>query len=659
MLFEPIKINRVTLKNRIVIPAITMGFSADGQVTDRLIQLYQQRAQGGAGLIMIGGVAVQASGVYGGFLSIHNDDYIAGHEELTRHIHDAGSRAGIQLFHSGGYSSGFLTGQEVIAPSAVPSGLTGHTPREMTVEDIEQCIADFGEAAIRGKKAGYDLVEVINSAGYLINQFLSPQTNKRTDQYGGSFANRMRFGLEVIRNIRFRLGPDFAIAVRLGGSDFVTGGNTWKEMGLYARELEQSGVDLFNVTGGWHESKIPQIQSDVPRGAYAYLAAKIKAQVQVPVVASNRINDPVIAQEILENSQADLVSVARGFLADAEWGIKARGKGNIRRCIACMACLSRLFQNQPLLCAINPQCGYEEERVLEKTDYPRKLLIIGAGPAGLEAARVAALRGHKVTVWEKEAFIGGQWNLAAIPPGKGEFASLLDYYQVELARLKVNLCLNHSADIQKTAAENPDAIIVATGAIPVSPDFSYSPDMEIVDAWDVLQGHKLRGPRITIIGGGSTGTETALFLAEKGAIDMETLRFLVLHQVEDLDTIQDLLTRGTYQVNIVEMKKSLAQDMSKAVRWLALKQIRSMGITPYLGFQVRSITGDSVVVVKDGLEEIIPSDTVVMALGSQANDRLYRELKSLVPEVYLIGDAAGPGRVLEAIHQAFEIASRI
>jgi len=665
MLFDKITIGNIGLKNRIVMPAVDLGYCPDGKVNDRIINFYIERAQGGAGLIMVGGAAIESRGIYKSLMSIHNDELIPGHKLLTSRVKSEGAHVGIQLFHAGRYSFGFTKGKEVVAPSAIPSKLTHHTPHELNIEEIYQIIIHFADAAERAQKAGYEVVEVISSAGYLINQFLSPVTNQRNDEYGGTLEKRMRFGIEVIHEIRQRVGPDMILSVRLGADDFMPGGNTWREMSLFARELEKASVNLLNVNGGWHESQVPQIQAEVPRGAYTYLAAKIKKAVSIPVAASNRINSPRIAEEILKNGQADLVSVARGFMADPYWAVKAQmGKAQIiRRCIGCMTCLDRVFgeesKGNDVLCAINPCCGREKETSILTSTTPRQVLVIGAGPAGLEAARVAALKGHRVSIWEKDNKIGGQWNLAAIPPGKSEFSSLLDYYKNILQDLGVEIKLNNLVNISSVKAANPDIVLVATGARPLKPDIAIEDGPRVVNAWEVLKGKPVVGPNIVVIGGGSVGCETALFLAEKGTIDASTLKFMMMHQMENTDVIHDLLTRGSFRVTVVEMEKGVARDMGKTMRWTILKHMQTMGIKILDQTTVKEITPEGVKVSRNGEDTFIDANMVVTAVGSRSETALYEELKNELSEVYLLGDATGPAKVKDAIHGAFNLVNKL
>ncbi|HZK43713.1 MAG TPA: NAD(P)/FAD-dependent oxidoreductase [Syntrophomonadaceae bacterium] len=665
MLFENVNVGNIALKNRIVMPAINLGYCTDGKVNDRLINFYTERAKGGAGLIMIGGTAIEAQEVWGGFVSIHDDSFIEGHQKLTTTLKKHGALVGIQLFHAGRYSYAFAYGHDIKAPSAIMSPVSKQIPQEITIDEIQETIHLFGQAALRAKKAGYDVIEVIASAGYLINQFYSPVTNKRTDEYGGSLENRMRFGLEVIKEIRHQVGNDMTLSIRLGGSDFVPEGNTWREMTKFASELEKASLDMINVTGGWHESRIPQIQAEVPRGAYTYLATKIKDAVSIPVVASNRINNPETAEAILLSGKADMVSVGRGFIADPEWAVKAEaGRANtIRSCIGCMICLDKLFDhtaiNQGVTCTVNPSCGLEAENSITKTSNPLQILVIGAGPAGLETARVAATKGHRVTLLEKESKIGGQWNIASVPPGKSEFHSLLIYYENILPELGVKILFNTLAETKLIQEINPDKIVVATGATPSTAPFAIDKEVNIVEAWEVLAGKPIAGSEIVVIGGGSVGCETALHIAELGTIDADTLKFLMLHQAESPETLYNLLTKGSYNVTLIEMEKYLARDMGRSTRWTVMKHMQTMGIKIMNETIVKEVNTDGVKVLRNGEEILLKTDTVVTALGSTPNTSLYQELKQMFSDVHLVGDAVTPAKALDAIHQAFLLAKQL
>ncbi|MGI6468243.1 MAG: FAD-dependent oxidoreductase [Syntrophomonadaceae bacterium] len=658
MLFEPIKIHNLTVKNRIVMPGFHLNYAQQGAITDKLVNFYKARAKGGAGLLMVGGAAVDPEGVFAGWISIHDDSLIPGHKRLTDAVKAYGARVGLQLLHQGRYSAGFTEGKEVVAPSAVASRMTGHVPRELTRAEIEKVIQDFGAAAKRAREAGYDLVEISSSAGYLINQFLSPFTNQRQDEYGGSLQNRMRFGLEVLAEVRRQVGPDFPISVRLGGQDYIKGGASLEDVQAFARELEKAGVNLFNVTGGWHETFIPQLNGEVPAAAFSYMAGKIKSQVKIPVVASNRIAAPEIAEQLLLEGKADMVSVARGLVADPEWPDKAqKGHKPIRKCIACMLCLDQIFKRQPVICSVNPLCGSDDEAV-PAAAVKKRILVVGAGPAGLEAACTLAERGHAVTLMEKQQEIGGQWRLAAVPPGKADFMSLLDYYNQRLAAAGVELITGKTATPEEIRAFGADLIIIASGAQPIEEVPFPCEGVQVLQAWEVLAGTPVKGDNIVIVGGGSVGCETALYLAQQGALDADTAKFMLIHEVEPAEEIRKLLLTGKYKVAIIEQQKNLARDMNNASRWLLMKDLNLFGVKIYNQASVESVSASGMVLKQGDKSLTIKADTVVLALGARSDNALYEALAGQ-PEVYLIGDARSPGKVHEAIHAAFKLACEL
>lgn len=658
MLFDTLAWAGITSKNRVIMPAIHQGFAERGFVNDRILAFYNARAAGGAGMIFTGGAAVLEADSLAGMLSIHSDLHIPGHLKLSSAIKNHGALAGIQLFHPGRYSYAYKSGHEIVAPSAVASRLNGQMPRALETEEVYECAENIANCAVRAREAGYDLVEVIMSAGYLLSQFLSPLTNLRRDEFGGDLEARMRFPLLVIDRIHSLAGSDYPVSVRLGAHDFMPDGNTMAESVLLACRLEDHGVLMLNVTGGWHEAPVPQLASMVPRGGYSYLAAAIKKEVSIPVAASNRINDPAVAERILQLGQADLITVARGHLADPEWVNKASSgrSQNIRRCIGCMACMDELFEFGQLICAINPECGHEERLPQAARRAGEHLLVIGAGPAGLEASCRAAEKGCKVTLAESQERIGGQWNLALIPPGKSEFQSLIDYYAAEIARLDVELLLSCRVTPENLDTFPAGPVIVATGARPFRPDLPGSEKNNVLHAWEVLAGRMPRGPEIVVVGGGSTGCETAVHLAEMGTLDSDALRFLMLYSAESAECLKRLLTTGAYRVKIIEEQPRLAADMGLASRWPLLTHLEHLGIEVITGHRVREIR-DNAVVTEDNsrCEHWHSANGVVLALGSRPEDSLYNQIRERRERVFLLGDATQPARVRDAIHGAFRL----
>jgi 2,4-dienoyl-CoA reductase (NADPH2) len=657
--FEPIKIGNLELKNRIVMPAMHLCYTPDGMVNERLIRYYETRARGGAGMVTLGGCTVDQLGSGPMMVGLHDDQFIEGLKEFTTRIRAAGAAVAAQLYQAGRYTHSMMSGQQPAAPSAIASRLTRETPRELTLEEIETVINDFGKAARRAKEAGFDAVEAIASAGYLICQFLSPLTNQRQDQYGGSWENRTRFGIEVVKKIREKTGPDFTVIVRLSGNDFMPGSNTNQEAAAFAALLEEAGVDCFNVTGGWHESRVPQITGELPRGGYAYLAGGIKRAVSVPVIASNRINDPLVAEAILTNHLADLVNMGRPLLADPELPNKtaAGDYPAIRRCIACnQGCLDMVFTFQDVHCTVNPLAGREGEVSIKPAESVKEILIIGGGPAGLETAYVAASRGHRVTLWEKNSRLGGNLSYAAMPPGKEDFITLLHFYEEMLARYGVTVLLNHEADAEEIVQTGADLVVLASGSLPVEAPFPVSNPQMIVSALEVLDGSVIPGEKVVVIGGGSVGCETAIAIAEMGAISAETVKFLLENDAETAEKIKELASRGTREVTLVEMEKGIGRDIGISTRWVVLKSVDRMGVQVLDQHLVKEVTDEGVLVEKDSTQTLLPADTVVLAIGAKANNQLAGELEGKVKELHVIGDALRPRKLTEAIREGFELA---
>ena len=661
-LFEPIRIGQIDLKNRIAMPAIHHSYTPDGFVNERLIKYYETRARGGAGLITVGGCTIDTLGQGPMMIGLHADSYIEGLKALARAIKDNGAAAAAQLYHSGRYTHSMMTGKQPLAPSAIASRLTRETPKEMTLEDIETVLENYAQAARRAREAGFDAVEILASAGYLICQFLSPVTNQRSDHYGGDWENRKRFGLEVVKRVRQAVGDDYTVNIRISGHDYVPDSNTNREAVLFAREVESAGVDCINVTGGWHESRVPQITGELPRGGFAYLARDIKKGVNIPVMASNRINDPLVAEEILKQGLADLVNMGRPLIADPDLPNKAaEGRfDSIRRCIACnQGCFDMVFTLQDVHCTVNPLAGREFETVIEAAENPRRVLIIGGGPAGMETARLAAARGHRVSLWEKGSRLGGHLSYAAMPPGKGDFITLLDYYESELPKSGVEIILNREAAADEIIAEKADVVVLATGARGAKPPFPVDESAQVVSALQILDGSVVPGDRVVIIGGGSVGCETAVTAAEMGTISAENLKFLMENDAESPERLKELLSRGTKEVTLIELEKGIGRDIGISTRWVTVKCIRRLGIRVLDQCAVKEVNKTGVLLEKEGTETLLPADTVALAIGAVAHNPLAEELEGKVAELHVIGDAREPRKITEAVREGFNLGREI
>ena len=667
ILFSPAQIGTLQLRNRLVMTPMHLGYSPKGEVNDQLVEFYRARARGGVGLIVVGGCGIDRIGNAFSMLQLDDDRFIPGLRRLVDAVHAEGAKIMPQLFQAGRYAHSVLTGQPSVAPSPIPSRLTGQTPEELTEEKIVEIIASFTTAAKRAQTAGLDGVEILASTGYLISQFLSPLTNQRTDRYGGDLQARMTFGLEVVEAVRVAVGPDYPIIVRVAGNDFMPGSHTNTESRAFCQALEKAGVNAINVTGGWHETPVPQLTMNVPPGAYAYLAHGIKQVVSIPVIACNRINTPGLAEEILQEGKADFIGMARPLLADPELPNKAMSghSERIRPCIGCnQGCLDYMFRMKPVSCLVNAEAG--QEIVLAPSSHSeitRKILVVGAGAAGMEFARVSTGRGHKVTIWEESERSGGQLTLAAAPPGRKDFLYLGTYLANACLELGVTIEYNVKATPENilTAVEEGkfDRVVIATGARPITPSIPIEEGVEVLQAWDVLTGSSKPGENVVIVGGGAVGVETALYLAESGTLDNETLRFLMLQHAETEKEIYRLLTQGSKKITVLEMAKGIGRDIGPSTRWSMLADLKRHKINCLDETAVLEVRSDGVLVESAGSQKILLADTVIFAVGSYSQNELYLALQGKMEYLSIIGDAARPRKALDAIHEAYSEAIKL
>lgn len=663
LLLSPLTVNKLELRNRMIMPATHLNYTPGGKVNDRLVAFYRERAKGGTALAVAGGAGI--NDLAGGpiLMSIKQDDDIPGLKRLADAVHEYGMFIGVQLYMAGAYAHSMLIGQQAISSSTHTSRFTREEARGMTLEEIAQVQDDFAAAAARAQEAGLDMVEILGSAGYLISQFLSPAINKREDEYGGSLENRMRFGLEVVKKVRERVGPDFCVGVRVAGNDFVPGGNTNPEAAAFAAACAAAGVDLINVTGGWHETRVPQLTTEVPLAGLAYLARGVKEAVNIPVAASNRVNHPAVGEEVLARGDADLICIARPLFADPEFPNKAaRGQAHlIRRCIACnQGCFDRIPQMQPAGCLMNPRTGREHEPGPQPVASPKRVLVVGGGAAGCEAALTAARRGHKVVLLEAGPQLGGQPVWYARPTDRPDFLNVPAYYEAALAAENLDMRLNTEVTPDLARALEPDVVIVATGARPAAPPIPGADGGQVLDSWEVLKGEALpRGRDIVVIGGGAVGLETALNLARRGALTPEQVYFLTLFKAETPEVIGELITKGSHRVTVLEMLPKVGKDIGKSTKWIVLGNLKRFGIKVRTKVTVNSIEPGAVNITQDGRDEKVPADCVVMATGVKPVNQLAEDLKSLGCEIKVIGDAAGAGSLLAAIEQGYQIGCEV
>ncbi len=653
-LFSPQRIGALEVKNRIVIPAMHLGYTVNGAVNDQLIRFYQERAKGGAGLIIVGGAHVHPSGMGGlNFLGIDDDSCVPGLKRLNDAMQAAGAKTAIQLFHAGRYAYSLLTGEKPVSASEVPYRASGDTPKALTVEEIKQIVTQFKDAARRAKEADYDAVELSGATGYLISQFLSPFTNQRTDEYGGSFQNRLRFAQEIIQAIKQELGQDYPIIFRLSFDDYVKGGNSLQDAKKIAKELEIAGVDALDMQVGWHESRVPTIDMKVPRAAFAYLSKEVKKEVTVPVMVTNMINSPVTADEIIQNGTADFICLGRPLIADPELPVKAlEGRlSEIRPCIACnQGCFDSVLKGAAVACMVNPMAGREDELEIKKSETPKNVMVIGSGPGGLEAARVLAERGHKVNLFEKENQLGGQLNLCHLPPGRKEFVSLIEYLTGEVKRLGIKIDSGVEVTSEMLTDIKPDAVVLASGSTKSVPPIKGIDLPHVTDAETVLKGEADLGPKTVVIGGGAVGCETALYIAEKGTMPPATAFFLMENGVLELEEALKYTKEGR-SVTIIEMLAKVGADFGGSHRWVNKQNLNKHHIGRLVNAKCLEITEKGVVISESDQEQTIEADTVVLATGYQPRNGLYKQLEGKIPEVLMVGDANGPRTCMEAIYE--------
>lgn len=672
-LLSSMQIGAMSIPNRIMMPAMHLNYHRDGCFGDeRLHAFYLERARGRAGLISIGGFAVERAGA-GVFqsllLGLWDDGFIPDLKRLTDAMHDAHpeGRIACQLYHTGRVSPSRLTGVQPVAVSAIRSRFNPEPLHVLTTEEIIALERKYVEAAIRAREAGFDCIDVFCGVGHLIAQFLSPLTNDRSDQYGGSLANRARFAANVVSAIRRAL-PGVPILVRLAGHDLIPGGNTHHDVASIAALLEAAGADAFNVTGGWHESRVPQITGDVPVGAYAWLAETVRQAVKVPVAASNRINDPDIAERILRENRADFISMGRPLLADPHLPRKLieGAPGQINHCIACNVCLDSAWSG-PARCLVNPAAGREAETE-PPTTAPRRVLVIGGGPGGMMAAKTAATRGHQVLLWEQAARLGGVAAIGDIAPGKKEYRWLHEDLAHQVStHPQIEVRLGCEATVPSIRAAQPDVLIFATGSQPVVPELPLPADagIEILHAHDVLAGAMDRvGRNVVVLGGGPTACETALHIRQQGGPDAEVIRFLLVQRVLDPEELREMATNrhGARNVTVIQRSARLAKDLNRSVRWVLLESMEQAGVVTRTESTIRDIRHETVVAADaDGHETQIPCDTIVLAVGVRADDQLYQQVRTELEGLpaFLIGDAASPRQATEALLEGWRIANSL
>ena len=664
-LFSPIEIKPgFTLKNRILMPALHHNYTPDGTITEQFREYYLTRARGGAGLLIIGACRFEGTGAKGNVVRLASDGDVEMWRPLIQEIHALDCKVAVQLFHAGRYVANGKNadGTDSLAPSPVYSTYSHDTPRAITQAEMVTLRDNWAAAAARARAAGFDAVEIIGSAGYLLAQFLSPITNLRTDEYGGSAENRRRFPLEVIQAVRAAVGEDYPIIFRLSGKDFMPGSTGLKEAMEFAALAEQAGIDLLNVTGGWHETTVPQLPGDLPRGGLSYLAQGIRSVVNIPVCACNRINSPVTAEELLAQGKADLVGMGRALLADPELPNKAKsGRAEeIRPCIACnQGCLVGAFFDRPVRCLTNGLCGHEST-LKSLPCNGGKVLVVGGGPAGCECAIRLAQRGYQVTLWEKEGRLGGQLNLAANCVSKGELPHLLRYYETALQVEGVQVEFNRTATAEAVVQAGFRRVIVACGGVADPIKLPDTHGIPVGNTEDVLTGKFIPGEQVVIVGGGFKGVETARYLARKSSMTPDELFFFVTQQAEDMDTVTQMVNRCSRTITVVEQEKKIGAGYEPGIAWPALQELGRLGVSLRKLCRLVAVTEHSVLceqTEKDGSIHTVelPCDSIIFAAGIHPDESLTQALTALGVEAVSLGNCTNVARAIEQITAATQL----
>ena len=670
-LLAPLDLGFTTLRNRTLMGSMHTGLEEQPGGFERMAAYFAERAKGGVGLMVTGGIAPNdEGGVYSGAAKLSTAEEAEKHLVVTRAVHAEGGKICLQILHAGRYAYS----PRQVAPSAIQAPINPFTPKELDEAGIEKQISDFVTCAQLAQSAGYDGVEIMGSEGYLINQFLAAQTNHRTDRWGGSYENRMRLALEIVRRTREAVGPNFIIIYRLSMLDLVAGGSDWEEIVQLAKAVEQAGVTLINTGIGWHEARIPTIATKVPRGAFSKVTAKLRGSVSVPLITTNRINTPEIAEQILAEGDADMVSMARPFLADPEFVNKAAAgrSDEINTCIGCnQACLDHTFGGKLTSCLVNPRACHETELNYLPTIAVKKIAVVGAGPAGLSAATVAAERGHQVTLFDSASEIGGQFNVAKRVPGKEEFYETLRYFSHKLRTTGVELRLNTRVDVQQLVAGEFDEIILATGIAPRTPAIPGVGHPKVLSYLDVILQRKPVGASVAVIGAGGIGFDVSEFLVQEGEATSQNREAFWrewgidsrLEARGGVAGIKPEVHAPARQVYLLQRKASKVGDgLGKTTGWIHRAGLKNKHVQMLNSVEYLSIDNDGLHIrIGEGEPQVLPVDNIVICAGQDPLRELQDGLLAAGQSVHLIGgaDVAAELDAKRAINQGSRLAAQL
>lgn len=666
-LLKPLDLGFTTLKNRVLMGSMHTGLEEEKNGFSKLASFYEERAKGGVGLIVTGGISPNFRGRLAPFGSEMSKPWHVGkHRQVTDAVHKYGSKICLQLLHAGRYSYHPFS----LAPSAIKAPINPFKPKAMSERQIKNTIKHYARGAKLAQKAGYDGVEIMGSEGYLINQFLCPRTNKRDDNWGGSFENRMRFPLEIVKAVRAAVGEKSIIIFRLSMLDLVEDGHQLDEVLQLGKLLEQAGVTIINTGIGWHEARVPTIVTSVPRGAFSWITERVRRELSVPVVAVNRINTPEIAEHILESNQADMVSMARPLLADPEFVKKAeQGQSErINTCIACnQACLDHVFENKRASCLVNPRACFEQELVMKPAAQKKRIAVIGSGPAGLAFACNAAERGHQVDLYDKSEEIGGQFNYAKQIPGKEEFYETLRYFKYRIEDTGVNLKLGKEQTCEGLLAEKYDDVVLATGVSPRQVDIPGVDLPHVLGYLDVLRDHKAVGKKVAVIGAGGIGFDVSEYLTTEKSLTLDEPEWSERWGIDKSYTDRGGLKpqqpeQSPRQVWLLQRKESkVGKGLGKTSGWVHRNELKSKSVNMWNGVTYHRIVPEGIEIEREGEKQLLEVDNVIICAGQVPQRSLHDALQSAGQTVHLIGgaDVAAELDAKRAIRQGTELAAEI
>jgi 2,4-dienoyl-CoA reductase (NADPH2) len=667
-LFAPLDLGFATLPNRVLMGSMHTGLEDHARDFDKLAAFFAERARGGVGLMVTGGIAPSIEGwltPFAGRLTM--PWHLARHRKVTRAVHAEGGRICMQILHAGRYAYHPLS----VAPSALKSPITPFKPRALTARGVERTIQDFVDCAKRAQDAGYDGVEIMGSEGYLINQFLVERTNRRTDAWGGSVENRQRFPVEIVRRLREAVGREFIVIYRLSMLDLVENGQSWDEIATLAKKIETAGATLINTGIGWHEARIPTIVTSVPRAAFTWVTRRLRRDVKIPLITTNRINMPDVAERILESGDADMVSMARPLLADSDWIAKARANRSaaINTCIACnQACLDHVFEKKRASCLLNPRACHETELVIRPATTKKRIAVVGAGPAGLACATTLAERGHAVTLFDQASEIGGQFNMAKRIPGKEEFHESLRYFSHRLRELNVDVRLGTRVDAQSLRDAHFDEIVIACGVTPRVTSIPGIDHPNVMTYADLLLGGREPGRRVAIVGAGGIGFDVAEFLVEPPPSPTTDIsRWTHEWGVDTTLAARAGLVRAAPEPPAREVwllqrtPGKPGKRLNKTTGWVHRSTLKAKRVAMIGGVEYERIDDDGFHVRIDGKTEVLPVDTVVICAGQEPNRALHDELVAagLAPKLIGGADVAAELDAKRAIDQGTRLAATL